>query len=55
MNPHVIGLFGLLALGTILFVLQMFTRRNILDAPMLIGGVVFWVIAGYGFIRMAFA
>lgn len=54
MNPHVIGLFGLLALGTILFVIQMFTRKNILDAPMLLGAVTFWTIAGYGFVKLAF-
>lgn len=54
MDTHVIGLFGLLALGTVLFVTQMYTRRNILDAPMLLGAVTFWTIAGYGFVKLAF-
>lgn len=55
MNPHVIGLFGLLTLGTILFVTQMFIRKNIWDLPMVLGAFGCFGIAGYGFVKLAFA
>lgn len=48
------GLFGLMSLGTVLFSIQMLTKKGIFDIPMIIGAFFCWGGAGYGFFKLAF-
>lgn len=51
---NVEGLFGLLALGTVLFATQMLIRKSIWDIPMILGAMFCFVTTGYGFFKLAF-
>lgn len=52
---HIEGLFGMLALGTILFVIQMFLpKRSWFDVFAVFGALFLWVAAGVGFVKLAF-
>lgn len=55
MDTHIIGLFGLLALGTILFVIQMFIpKRSWFDVFAVLTALFCWVSAAVGFVKLAF-
>lgn len=48
------GLFGLLALGTVLFGFQMVIKKSIWDLPMILGAIFCFCVVGYGFFKLAF-
>lgn len=52
---NVIGLFGLLALGTILYVIQMFTRKSPWDLPMILTSIFCFGAVLVGFTQLAFS